>query len=117
MAEKEELQKKLDEFDTSANWETARKLDKAKLVARINKGEIGLLDELEQLKKLEERKDPPLSDPNPPSDDEHEDDEPGVPEGLRFKRSYTVTEKAIAARKKNAQKSTGPKAPTEARHL
>jgi len=104
MAEKEELQKKLDEFDTSANWETARKLDKAKLVAR-------------QLKKLEERKDPPLSDPNPPSDDEHEDDEPGVPEGLRFKRSYTVTEKAIAARKKNAQKSTGPKAPTEARHL
>jgi hypothetical protein len=109
MAEKEDLKKKLDELDASVDWETARKLYKAKLVARINKGEIGLLDELEKLKKLEERKDPPLSGLNPPSDDEPEDDEPGVPERLRFKRSYTVTEKAIAARQKNAQKSTGPK--------
>jgi hypothetical protein len=102
-----DIQKKLDELDSTVDWETARKLYKAKLVARINKGEIGLLPELEQLKKLEERQ--ASLPPEPESPDEPGEVEPGVPERLRFKRSYTLTDKALEARRKNAQKSTGPK--------
>lgn len=41
--------------------------------------------------------------------EESDEEEVGVPERLRFKRSYTLTERALDARKKNAKQSTGPK--------
>lgn len=36
---------------------------------------------------------------------------PGMPEVLKVKRKYTLSEKALAARKNNAQLSTGPNSP------
>ena len=37
------------------------------------------------------------------------DDEIGIPESLRFKRSYTMSDKALAARRAGSKKSTGPR--------
>jgi len=42
-------------------------------------------------------------------EDSDASDEIGIPERLRFKRSYTLTESALEARRKNSKKSTGPK--------
>jgi hypothetical protein len=110
MAEKD-TDKKLNELDEKYDAESIRKYYKARLIRRINKGEIGLIDELEKLKKLEAGE-IPSSQAKPstePKDNDEDTDEVGVPERLRFRRSYTLTEAALEARKKNAKKSTGPK--------
>ena len=45
--------------------------------------------------------------PDPPTPDVS--DEIGIPESLRFKRSYTMSAAALEARRRNTKKSTGPR--------
>jgi hypothetical protein len=110
MADKD-IDKKLDEIDKKYNVASMRKHYKARLLVRINKGEVGLIDELEQLERLEAGELPtkPPADKSKEDKDDADDNEVGVPEKLRFKRSYTLTESALAARRNNSKKSTGPK--------
>lgn len=108
MEESSDIGKKLDELDSTIDYERARKLYKAKLVKRINDGEIGLLGELEQLKKLEDRDKSSLlsacaaSEGGAKKEETDETSEPefGIPDKLRVKRRpYTLTPAALAQRK------------------
>jgi hypothetical protein len=111
MPDKRDVDKKLDELDEKYDAESIRKYYKARLIKRINKGEVGLIDELERLKKIEagELQPKPPTGKNEKDEEDANDNEVGVPEKLRFKRSYTLTESALAARRENSKKSTGPK--------
>jgi hypothetical protein len=64
MADKRELEEKLDEIDKKFDPESIRKHYKARLLSRINKGEIGLLDDLAKLEELEKGKIPGVPDPS-----------------------------------------------------
>jgi len=84
------------------------------LALKLREGKSLTEREFEHLRLLSADITHPSPSEDPPSKcraDEPPDDtdEVGVPERLRFKRSYTLTERALEARKKNAGKSTGPK--------
>ena len=112
MAEKD-VQDKLSEIDKKFDVSSIRKHYKIKLLARINKGEIGLLPELEQLEKLERGE-----MPSPNSAIRHPqsaiEDDYGIPENLRVKRRlYTMTPEALDQRRKASKsknKSAGMRA-------
>lgn len=94
----EELDKKLDELDKQLNSDRLRKLLKAKILQRINKGEVELLSYLDRLEiaemKLGEK----------PDTDKSEGDDYGIPENLRIKRRpYTLTKEAIEQRQNAAR--------------
>jgi hypothetical protein len=110
--DEKDIDKKLDDIDKKYNVASIRKHYKARLLARINKGEVGLTDEPEKLERLEAGVLPSQSKEKPADpeakDDKNESKEVGVPERLRFKRSYTLTEAALEQRKAASKKSTGP---------
>jgi len=99
--------------------DTAKKLQKLylqNLALKLREGKALTPAEFEHLRLLSEDISKPDIPPpeQPPSSpfvkgESAEADEVGVPERLRFRRSYTLTERALDARRKNAQKSTGPK--------
>ena len=74
---------------------------KVNIARKILAGEVGLSRELEYLQDLEQRSAPPAQSPSNPGDDI------GIPAKLRVKR-YTLSPEAREARRRNAQKSTGP---------
>jgi hypothetical protein len=102
------------EKDIKDNAEKLQKLYLQNLALKLREGKSLSVSEFEHLRLLSQgaapeqpsQKTKPL---NPRSPESFNDDEVGVPERLRFRRSYTLTERAIEARKKNAKKSTGPK--------
>ena len=99
--------------------DTAKKLQKLylqNLALKLREGKALTPAEFEHLRLLSQdtgKPDIPAPDiPEKQTQDEEDDDkDAGVPERLRFRRSYTLTERALEARRKNAQKSTGPKTP------
>lgn len=109
---RKEFEEKLEKLDQTLDAGKIRKMYKARLVAKINNGEVNLISELKQLKKLEQSENPSPS-PSPRSVGgegiENDDDDIGVPESLRFRRSYTMSDAAFAARRRNTKKSTGPR--------
>jgi hypothetical protein len=108
MEDTSDIGKKLDELDSTIDYDRARKLYKAKLVKKINNGDIGLLPELEQLKKLETW-DNPTQSPLIKGENPEGETEYGIPDKLRVKRRpYTLTPAALAQRK--AAASTPAKA-------
>jgi hypothetical protein len=112
MADKRELEEKLDEIDRKFDSESIRKHYKARLLARINKGEIGLLDELAKLEELEKGKIPGAPDPSGEDDSEEVTEldwaatESGIPRKMRIKRNYTMSE---AARQQRGKAANSPK--------
>jgi len=95
-----EFDEKLDALDKELDAGRFRKLYKAKLIQRINSGEVGLIDELEKLRKLEET-DPHAAHFRPEGESEETEDEPeyGIPDKLRVKRRpYTMSDAAKAQR-------------------
>ena len=98
--------------------ETADKLQRIyvqNLALKLKEGKSLSEREFEHLRLLSQQINGEIPSPDIPAKEaapvlsETEDNEVGVPERLRFKRSYTLTEAALNARRKNAQKSTGPK--------
>jgi hypothetical protein len=108
MADKDDIQKKLDEVDKRFNVADIRKHYKARLIARINKGEIGLLDELKKLEEMEKGEIPGMAAPKPPSPPEEPEEvteedwdktESGLPSKMRIKRNYTMSDAALDQRR------------------
>lgn len=96
----EDLDKKLDDLDKKLTPERLRKLYKLKILEKINRGEVGLVDEIQRLTKLES------PSPSPSSLPTTEDDlrNYGIPERLRVKRCrYTLTPEALEQRRKAAK--------------
>jgi hypothetical protein len=75
---------------------------------RLKHGDVGLAGEIDRLyetgQKLKREKSRQGDAPR-----EDDDEELGMPERLRVKRPYTMSEDARLARVRNAQKSTGPR--------
>jgi len=95
--------------------DTAGKMQKLylqNLALKLREGKSLTPAEFEHLRLLSQDANPEVPAPEIPAKQKpvcDDVDGVGVPERLRFKRSYTLTEKAIEARRKNSQKSTGPK--------
>lgn len=93
----EELDKKLDDLDKQLNSDRLRKLLKAKILQKINTGEVELLPYLDRLEIAE------MKLGEIPGKDKPEGDDYGIPENLRIKRRpYTMTPEAIDQRRKAA---------------
>ncbi len=110
MADKDDIDKKLDEVDKKFNIVSIRKHYKARLLAKINAGEIGLLEELQKLEQMERGELPGAEAPKKPHQDEEEEPAPqiGIPSHLRIPRRYTLSAEARAQRAK-AAKARKPK--------
>ena len=97
MAENETL----DELDKKLTPEFLTKRYKAELFKKIIAGETSLANEIEKVITLEKKL-------NAPPTPEEEEEATGFPAESRIKRPYTLSPEALEARRKNAQKSTGP---------
>jgi len=113
--DEKDLDKKLEEFGQKATPEYLIKLHKVKLAERILKGEVGLKKEFEELVELEKQltksvipgAEPAAPSPQPSSPASatgeegvvFEEDEVGIPQRLRVKRHYPITDKVIEQRR------------------
>jgi len=113
MADKDDLNEKLDEIDKKFDVISIRKHYKARLLSRINKGEIGLISELEALERLEkgdlpgvEGQKKPEQETNPESPASDPEEDFGIPQKLRIpRRPYTMS---AAARKQREDAANTP---------
>jgi hypothetical protein len=98
----DDLSKKLDEIDSNFNVVEIRKYLKARILSRINKGEVDLVGDLQKLEQLE-KGEMPTGLPTPKKEDLPQY---GIPEHLLIKRKpYTMTDEAKAQRKTAAKSS------------
>jgi len=115
--DEKDLDKKLEEFGQKATPEYLIKLHKVKLAERILKGEVGLKKEFEELVELEKQLTKsviPGAEPAAPSakpaspasatggagvSSEAEEEEIGIPQRLRVKRHYPITDKVLEQRR------------------
>ena len=121
--DEKDLDKKLEEFGQKATPEYLIKLHKVKLAERILKGEVGLKKEFEELVELEKQLTKsviPGAEPAAPSakpaspasatggagvSSEAEEEEIGIPQRLRVKRHYPITDKVLEQRRAAARAS------------
>lgn len=111
----DKLDKVVEKLGDKLDIENLIKRHKIAIYEKIGSGKPGIMDEIEKIeiyeKKLKKEKDALKSDSK---SDSKSDPETGIPDKLRVKRPYTMSQAALEARQgvnKISNKSTGPKTP------
>jgi hypothetical protein len=113
----EELEQKLEEYTREMTPEFLRKRLRLSIYKKVQAADITALDDLEKLEKYEAKlakvtpgaaatASPQSASPDPASggaDTPSEEDEIGIPQALRVKRHYTVSDKVIEQRRAAAR--------------